>query len=303
MRVRLIVVFLIVFFMSQNLLWAKDTRPPLPLHGVEGYGGIAITYSAYLTNTALDGNIFGKPSLGAGFLVTEKGRYMGFASITETIGDRLELGYGINALSLNDLPDAVFGGTGMEIGDDTVFLHNLNARLALIKENDFGLSWMPALTFGTHYKYNDTVNRIDSDLNGTLNAIGIEDNSGIDYTLYATKMLNFLPRPLLINFGLRSSEAAQIGLLGFTDDRKLLVEGNVVLFLTDRLAMGAEYRQKPDNYQSINGLVAQEDDWWSLVAAYVVNDNLTVSGGYFNLGDVLDETRSNAFAVKMKWEF
>ncbi len=34
-----------------------------------------------------------------------------------------------------------------------------------------------------------------------------------------------------------------------------------------------------------------------------MNDSLTVSGGYFNLGDVLDEADSNAFALKMKWEF
>lgn len=82
-----------------------------------------------------------------------------------------------------------------------------------------------------------------------------------------------------------------------------MFEGNAVLFVTDRFAVGGEYRQKPANYDAIDGLVASEDDWWSVVAAYVVNDSLTVSGGYFNLGDVLDEENSNAFAVKMKWEF
>ncbi|MCB2141107.1 DUF3034 family protein, partial [bacterium] len=142
-----------------------------------------------------------------------------------------------------------------------------------------------------------------SDLNGTLAAIGIEDNDGIDYTLYASKMLTFLPRPLLINVGIRSSNAAHIGLLGFTDNREFLFEGNAVLFMTDKLALGAEYRQKPSDYTPIEGLIASEDDWWSVVAAYVVNDSLTISGGYFNLGDVLDENKSNAYAIKAKWEF
>jgi hypothetical protein len=303
MKARKIALILLSMLMTSRVAFAEENRPPLPLHGVEGYGGIAITYSAYLTNTAEKGKVFGLPSLGAGFLSTEDGRYLGFATLTESIGDRLELGYGINALSLNDLPDLVSNSTGMNIQDDVVYLHNFNARMALIKEGDFGQTWMPALTVGAHYKYNATVNDIDSDLNGTLAAIGIEDNDGIDYTLYASKMLTFLPRPLLINVGIRNSNAAHIGLLGFTDNREFLFEGNAVLFMTDKLALGAEYRQKPSDYKPIEGLIASEDDWWSVVAAYVVNDSLTISGGYFNLGDVLDENKSNAYAIKAKWEF
>lgn len=34
-----------------------------------------------------------------------------------------------------------------------------------------------------------------------------------------------------------------------------------------------------------------------------VNDHLTISGGYFALGDVLDEENSNGYALKAKWEF
>lgn len=283
--------------------YAEDNRPPLPLHGVEGSGGIAITYSAYLVNSATDNDLFGLPSVGGGVLGTTDGRFMGFATFTETIGDRLELGYGLNALSLNELPDLVASSTGLDIEDDTVFLHNFNARLALLKEGQFDQSWLPAVTLGAHYKYNDTVEDIDTDLAGTLTSIGIEDNDGIDYTLYASKMLTFLPKPLLVNAGVRNSNAAHAGLLGFTDDREFLFEGNVVLFLADNFALGAEYRQKPDGYKQIDGLVAAEDDWWSVVAAYVVNDSMTVSGGYFNLGDVLDEEDTDAFALKLKWEF
>lgn len=291
------------FLLSSTSALAEDSRPPLPLHGVEGYGGIAITYSAYLTNTAKEGDIFGLPSLGGGVLGTTDGRYFGFATATQTIGDRLEFGYGLNALSLNDLPDLVSGATGLDIEDDLVYLHNFNARFALIKEGDFGQKWLPAITAGVHYKYNDTIDEIDSNLNGTMTSIGIEDNDGIDYTLYASKMFTSLPKPVLVNVGLRNSSAAHTGLLGFSDDREFLVEGNVVMFLTDKFALGAEYRQKPDNYQEIDGLIAAEDDWWSVVAAYVVNDSMTVSGGYFNMGDVLDEEDTDAFALKFKWEF
>ncbi len=297
------VVLLSSFLLLATNAFGEDTRPPLPLHGVEGYGGIAITYSAYLTNTAQEGDILGLPSFGAGVLGTTGGRYLGFATITETIGDRLELGYGLNALSLNDLPDLVQTATGLDVGEDVVYLHNFNARVALVKEGDFGQAWLPAITAGVHYKYNDTINDIDTNLNGTMTSIGIEDNDGVDYTLYASKMLSFLPKPVLVNVGLRNSEAAHAGLLGFTGDREFLVEGNVVMFLSNNFAVGAEYRQKPNNYEEINGLIAGEDDWWSVVFAYVVNNSMTVSGGYFNLGDVLDEEDTDAFALKMKWEF
>ena len=116
-------------------------------------------------------------------------------------------------------------------------------------------------------------------------------------------MLTFLPRPILLNVGARSTESAHIGFLGFTDDRDLVVEGNVVEFLTDRFALGVEYRQKTNSYEEIPGLVGEEDDWWSVVFAYVFNNHLTVSGGYFDLGQILNHPQDDAFGLKIKWEF
>lgn len=63
---------------------ASDDRPPLPLHGVEGFGGIARTYSVYLMISATEGSHLGMPSIGGGTLVTENGRKMVFGTITET---------------------------------------------------------------------------------------------------------------------------------------------------------------------------------------------------------------------------
>jgi len=77
----------------------------------------------------------------------------------------------------------------------------------------------------------------------------------------------------------------------------------LVVFVTDRLALGAEYRQKPDSYNQIPGLLGGEDDWWSLVFGYVANNHLTVSGGYFNLGQVLNTKENTALALKVKYEF
>lgn len=277
--------------------------PPLPLHGIEGYGGIAITYSAYLTNPATDGNLFGKPSIGAGTVFTDNGDFLGFATITETIGNRLELGYGFDSFYLSGLQNDIKAATGVKIRDDTIYLHNFNARLALVREGGFGLPWLPALTLGVHYKYNRDINKVDEDLSGTLKGIGINGNEGIDYTLYGSKMLKFLPRPVLVNAGLRSTKAAQIGFLGFTNNRSILFEGSLITFLTPRFALGAEYRQNANSYKPIPGLVGEEDDWWSFVFAYVVNEHLTVSGGYFSLGQILNHKNDNAYGLKTKWEF
>ena len=303
--VRLLLVISMFFLWSGSSYAAASEAepPPLPLHGVEGYGGIAITYSAYLTNPAQKGAIFGKPSFGAGAVIAESGKYLGFATVSETLWDRLELGYGFNALSLDDFPGAIKDATGVQISDDFVYLHNFNARLALLKEGDFGQTWIPATTVGIHYKYNSTIDNIDKELGGALTSLGIEDNKGIDYTLYASKMFTFLPRPVLLNVGVRNTEAAHIGLLGFTGDRDFVFEGNAVVFVTDRLALGAEYRQKPDSYNQIPGLLGGEDDWWSLVFGYVANNHLTVSGGYFNLGQVLNHKENTALALKVKYEF
>lgn len=282
---------------------AAKGPPPLPLHGIEGYGGIAITYSAYLTNPAADGKLFGKPSIGVGTVFTGNGDFLGFSTITETIGNRLELGYGVDRLYLSGLQSDIKDATGIRIRDDVIYLHNINARLAVVKEGGFGLPWIPAITLGVHYKYNNDINKINDDLSGTLKGIGIQDNEGIDYTLYGSKMLKFLPRPVLVNAGLRSTKAAHIGFLGFTNDRDILFEGSMVTFLTQRFALGAEYRQKANSYKSIPGLVGKGNDWWSFVFAYVFNEHLTVSGGYFSLGQVLNHKTDNAYGLKTKWEF
>jgi len=277
--------------------------PPLPLHGIEGMGGIFSTYSAYLVNPARPGEIFGLPSVGFAYVFLDNGRHLLAPTVTATFWDRLELGYGFNHLDLGDLPLDIMDATGIRISDDSVNLHNFNARVLMVKEGAFGQSWLPALTAGIHYKWNTDIDNINDDLGGALRGIGIEDNDGLDFTLYASKMLTFLPRPLLVNLGMRSTEAAHLGLLGFTNDRDYLFEGNVVLFVTDRLALAFEYRQKPNAYDPIPGLVEKEDDWWTIPVAFVVNEHLTISGGYAHFGHVLNHKANASFGLKAKWEF
>ena len=154
-----------------------------------------------------------------------------------------------------------------------------------------------------HAKFNDAITRINNDLGGALRATGIEEDHGVDYTLYASKLFKSLPAPLLLNAGLRATKAAHIGLLGFTSDYKYVFEGNAVLFLTGNFALAAEYRQKPNEYQPIGSLVKAEDDWWTFDAAYVVNNHFTVAAGYGHFGGVLNHTANGVWGITNKFEF
>ena len=280
-----------------------EKGPPLPLHEIEGNGGIFSTLSAYLVNPPRNGEPVGRPSIGAAFVDLGNGRNLEALTITETPWDRLELGYGYDRLDIGDLPQAIQNATHIGINESAVNLHNFNARLALLKEGEFGQSWLPALTFGVHYKVNTSVDDINHELGGVLKSIGIENNSGVDYTLYATKLFKNLPLPVLVNVGVRETEAAHLGLLGFTDHYSANFEGSIGVFLTDKLILAGEYRQKPNNYKAIPGLIASEDDWWTIDLAYVVSNNFTVALGYGHFGGVLNHTANSSIGVTIKNEF
>jgi hypothetical protein len=292
-------------FFSTVAGWSAGPKksPPLPLHGIEGMGGVFSTYTAYLVNPAQDGKIFGLPSVGFAYVSLGQERHLEALTITETLWDRLEIGYALDRFDLGDLPQDIERMTGINIDDHSVNMHNLNFRFQAVQESSFDLTWLPAITVGVHYKDNEDIGDIDNDLSGTLTGIGIDDDDGWDFTVYFTKMITALPRPLLVNAGLRSTKAAHLGLLGFTDDRKTLFEGNLVLFVTNRLGLAIEYRRKPDEYNEIPGLIKKEDDWGTLCFCYVGNDHMTFSGGYGHLGDVLNHEANSSWGLKAKWEF
>jgi hypothetical protein len=111
------------------------------------------------------------------------------------------------------------------------------------------------------------------------------------------------PRPVLVELGGRATEGVWNGLGGFTSKYDFLFEGNVVVFVTDKLALAAEYRQQPNEYKPIGNLVKAESDWWTIDAAYVVNNNLTLAVGYGNFGNVLNHEANGVWGVTAKYEF
>ncbi|MCL1041323.1 DUF3034 family protein [Shewanella marisflavi] len=161
---------------------------------------------------------------------------------------------------------------GGELGQDIV---GVKYKLA----GELLYSAIPQLTLGLQYK------RVDD---FTIpQAVGAQDDSGLDAYVAASKLFfdAIAGRNLLLNATVRATKANQIGLLGFgntkDDSYQWVFEGSAALLLTDNLAIGYEYRQKPDQLS-----FATENDWQDIFLAWFVNKHLSVVTAYTDLGSI-----------------
>jgi hypothetical protein len=143
---------------------------------------------------------------------------------------------------------------------------------------------MPQLAVGLQHKSVDA-----GDLAPTLQALGAKD-SGTDVYVSATKL--FLAQGLLVNLTLRATEANQNGLLGFDGTSgqgvKVKPEASIAFLLRRNLAIGAEYRAKPDNLNpSILADGLKEDDWADLFVAWAPSKNVSLTLAYVDLGHIV----------------
>lgn len=277
--------------------------PPLPVHTTEGYGGGAITPTAYLVNPGPKGQVFGLPSISGTYVNIGQGKNVETFAITETLFGRVELGYGASRFGIGDVQDDIKRATGVSVRDD-VWLHNFNLRGLIVEENSAGQSWVPAITAGLHYKINSGIDEIDKDLGGAFKGIGLSRTDGYDFTLTASKTFpKVFGRPLIVSAGGRNSSAAWTGYLGFSDKRSFTFEGNVIYVPLDWLAFGYEYRGKTDPYSQIPGLVEGEDDLHTVDVIFMPNKRLSIALVYGAFGKVLNATDNKVGAVQVKWLF
>ena len=135
---------------------------------------------------------------------------------------------------------------------------------------------MPQVAVGVQYKRNDR-----GDL---LRAIGAQDDDGLDLYVSATKL--FLAQGVLLNGTVRFTRANQIGILGFGGDRhdgyRPQLEVSAAYLLSPTVAIGAEYRTKPDNLS-----IAGEDDWKDVFIAWAPNRRVSLTVAYVDLGNIV----------------
>ena len=286
---------------------APTKGPPLPLHCIEGYGGGAITPVAYLVNPGGEGVMDSLPT--AGFTFIDLGsKELTVFTVTQVFFDFIEVGYAFNRLNLGNFHSDVRRFLGADMGRDHVMLHHFNLRVNVIKEGSFDLP-LPAITAGIHFKYNDGIGQIDGQLGNALKSYGYRRHWGIDYTITATKMFPTLAfgRPVILTGGLRLSNAAQLGYLGFGDSYHVLFEGSVLVMPTDNIVLAYEFRMKENPYQEIRAggktLLGDEDHWHMFSATWVVTNRLTVTGMYGLLGNIANARADCSFGFQIKYEF
>ena len=148
---------------------------------------------------------------------------------------------------------------------------------------------MPQVAIGLQVK---NVNA--AGLSPTLAALGAKTN-GVDVYLSATKL--FLAQGILLNGTLRATQANQNGLLGFGGTAhggySVQPEVSVAWLLRKNLAIGAEYRFKPDNLNpSILADGLREDDWKDIFIAWAPNKNVSLTLAWVDLGRIVPAVNS-----------
>ena len=151
-------------------------------------------------------------------------------------------------------------------------------------------TWMPQIAVGLEHK-----KVRPGSLQSVLDFLGTQ-TSGTDVYVSATKLL--LGQGLLLNGTLRYTNANQNGLLGFgsaapgKNRRSLQPEFSIAYLLRPNLAVGAEYRFKPNNLQALGaaaglGAALREDDWKDLFIAWAPSKNVSLTLAYVDLGRIV----------------
>jgi hypothetical protein len=177
---------------------------------------------------------------------------------------------------------APLGLGGLKLKQDIV---GVKARVAgdAVLDSD---TLMPQVALGLQYKRTDA-GALGPTLFGPLGA----KEHGVDVYVSATKL--FLAQGLLVNGTLRATKANQNGLLGFggaqSDSYKLQPEISLAVLLRKDVALGAEYRAKPDNLnRSVLGNGAlKEDDWFDVFIAWAPSKHFSVTAAYVDLGKIV----------------
>lgn len=202
------------------------------------------------------------------------------------IHDRLELSLSRQILGLGSTVP------GRSIRQDIV-----GAKLRLAGDAVFDQdTWLPLLSAGVQYKKNRDMQ--------VPTALGARHDRGLDVYVSATKLslAAVAGRNVLLNLTLRGTRANQMGLLGFGGDKRdryqLQLESSAALFLNDGLAVGAEFRSKPDNLS-----LFREDDFADVFVAWFLNKHASLTLAHARLGQIADKPNQRGTYVSVQAAF
>jgi hypothetical protein len=176
---------------------------------------------------------------------------------------------------------------------------SLSQDIFAIKYHLFGellYTTMPQISVGVQHKRN-----ADFTLPG---AVGANSANGTDLYLAASKVFfhQVAGRNLLLNGTVRATKANQIGLLGFgsanDNNYQFVFEGSAAVLLNYNLAIGVEFKQKPDKLA-----FASEQHWRDIFVAWFVNKNVSITGAYVDLGHIAGQGAQTGYylALEATW--
>lgn len=234
---------------------------------IEGSGGGGLTPWALITGLGANREIGASADCTR---VKPQNYELASCGLAVGIDNRLELSLALQNFSLGDVVP------GSSISQTIV-----GAKLRLVGDAVIDQDrWWPQVAVGVQYKKN-------SDFDFVPRLIGAKSDHGIDSYLSATKLYLAGPfaRTWLVNLTLRATRANQFGILGFGGDRdagyKLVGEASVAMFVTDNVALSAEYWQKPDNLSAF-----REDDAHDVFLSWFITKNFSLTGAYVDLGNI-----------------
>ncbi|WP_249384082.1 DUF3034 family protein [Chitinivorax sp. B] len=157
--------------------------------------------------------------------------------------------------------------------------------------------WWPQLALGVQHKRNRDFQLIPK-------ALGAKHDHGLDVYLAATKvhLAGLFGRNWLWNVTLRGTRANQMGILGFGGDRRdrmqWLPEVSMAVLLTDQLAVGGEYRRKPNNLS-----VYEEDAYSDGFISWWPSKQISFTVARARLGNVADKPNQRGWYLSTQLAF
>lgn len=238
---------------------------------ITGYGtSQAVGGNAHYTYVNLPSYTIRSPGAAIGLYDRVEFSFAHLAFDTGSTGGKLGLGNGFT------FDENVFGAKVRLFGD-------------AIYDQD---SWVPQVAVGAQYKTNDR--------HAVLRAIGARDASGVDFYIAATKL--FLAQSLLVSGALRETRANQFGILGFGGDRNnaytTQFEGSAAFLLTRQLALGGEFRTKPNNLH-----FAGEGDAGDIFLAYFFDKHVSSTLAFVDLGDIATQRHQQGVYLSLQVGF
>src|SRR3989344_4567827 len=101
---------------------------------------------------------------------------------------------------------------------------------------------------------------------------------------------------------LRATRANQFGILGFGGDlgnrHQLMPEASLAVLLRDDLAVGAEWRAKPDRLSAF-----KEENAWDAFVAWFPHRNLSLTAAWLELGNIADKPSQRSLYLSAQLGF